>query len=460
MDEDGLIEKQQYYASMSMGIRASFYPLIRHILGTKKRPESAMARTVRDNRLENRTARERLGRARHPYWRSISVGCHIGYYRGPQGGTWIARCKRAGVPGYYQRGLGEADDVRDADGVDILDFAQAQRKARDWFDDIAAAAGKRPDRYTVGQALDDYLVRFAGKSLEKTRHTIERHIRPVLGKRPVCELTTAELTKFQTDLATRRSVYRANRMGRSKPRPDDGDAVRRGKAKANRIFTPLKAALNRAFNEGRVADDTAWRRVKPYPKVSVARVRYFTPAEVNALLQAAEPWFRAVMQGALFTGARWSELFRLQVRDVDLRSGTILFPETKGGRPRHVHLTDEGLKFFGRYCTAKGFSEKVFRNAHDRELGPSHQIRPMRETCEKAGVEPAGFHILRHTYGSTLAMAGVPLAVIAEALGHADERITRKHYAHLSPSYVRDAVRNGLGILGTFEPHPLRLVHP
>jgi integrase len=52
----------------------------------------------------------------------------------------------------------------------------------------------------------------------------------------------------------------------------------------------------------------------------------------------------------------------------------------------------------------------------------------------------------------------VPLAVIAEALGHADERITRKHYAHLSPSYVRDAVRNGLGTLGAFEARAIRLV--
>src|SRR3546814_17562442 len=72
----------------------------------------------------------------------------------------------------------------------------------------------------------------------------------------------------------------------------------------------------------------------------------------------------------------------------------------------------------------------------------------MKETCVAAGVEPAGFHILRHTYGSRLAMAGVPMAVIAEALGHADERITRKHYAHLYPSYVRDAVRAGLGTIG------------
>jgi integrase len=253
-------------------------------------------------------------------------------------------------------------------------------------------------------------------------------------------------------------VYRANRQGHAKLRPDDGDWIRRGKANANRIFTPLRAALNRAFYEGKVPDDTAWRRVKPFSKVSVARIRYFTPAEVQALLTTAEPWFRAVIQAALFTGARWSEIHQMKVRDIDLQSGTVLFPETKGGRPRYVHLTDEGLRFFARQSAGKGLNDHMFLNQHGRALGPSHQVRPMRETCIKAGIERAGFHILRHTYGSTLAMAAVPLAVIAEALGHADERITRKHYAHLSPSYVRDAVRIGLGSLGAFHTPALRLL--
>lgn len=417
-----------------------------------------MARMARDHRLETRTARERLKQRAHPYWRTISSGRHVGYYRGAAAGTWLARIKRTRSAGYFQRSLGTADDIRDADGVEVLNFAQAQEKARAWFEDLAGARGRRLDRYTVNHALDDYLERFTGKSLDKTRHTIDRHIRPALGKRPVVDLTTAELTSFQADLANRRSVYRANRRGEARERPDDGDSVRRGRANANRIFAPLKAALNRAFNEGRVPDDTAWRRVKPFSKVSVARIRYFTPAEVQALLRAADPWFRKLIQAALFTGARWSELCGMKARDVDLRSGTVLFPETKGGRPRYVHLSDEGVRFFALQCAGRGLSETLFLNQHGRPLGASHQIRPMRATCAEAQVEFAGFHILRHTYGSTLAMAGVPLAVIAEALGHADERITRKHYAHLSPSYVRDAVRAGLGTLGVFASPGLRVV--
>ena len=45
-------------------------------------------------------------------------------------------------------------------------------------------------------------------------------------------------------------------------------------------------------------------------------------------------------------------------------------------------------------------------------------------------------------------MRGVPMAVIAALLGHADLRITMRHYAHLAPSYVADTVPAAFGALG------------
>jgi hypothetical protein len=53
-----------------------------------------------------------------------------------------------------------------------------------------------------------------------------------------------------------------------------------------------------------------------------------------------------------------------------------------------------------------------------------------------------------HTYGSTLAMRGVPMGVIAEQLGHVDTRMTEKHYAHLAPCYVADTIRAHFPTLG------------
>jgi integrase len=69
-------------------------------------------------------------------------------------------------------------------------------------------------------------------------------------------------------------------------------------------------------------------------------------------------------------------------------------------------------------------------------------LRPMREACVRAGIAPAvGFHVLRHTHGSLLGMRAVPMAVIARQLGHADTRMTEKHYAHLAPNYIADTIR-------------------
>jgi integrase len=73
----------------------------------------------------------------------------------------------------------------------------------------------------------------------------------------------------------------------------------------------------------------------------------------------------------------------------------------------------------------------------------------MRDACTAASIAPAvSFHQLRHSYGSRLAMKGVPMAVIAAQLGHADTRMTERHYAHLGPSYVADTVRAAFGNLG------------
>ena len=97
--------------------------------------------------------------------------------------------------------------------------------------------------------------------------------------------------------------------------------------------------------------------------------------------------------------------------------------------------------------------ELIFLRADGKPWGPSHQQRPLTEASRIAAVEPAAtFHVLRHTYASSLAMKGVPTGVIAAQLGHSGTRMTEKHYAHLAPSYVTDIVRASLPPLANFKP--------
>jgi integrase len=189
--------------------------------------------------------------------------------------------------------------------------------------------------------------------------------------------------------------------------------------------------------------------VKPFKGVETARVRYLSEAECVRLVNACEPAFRNLVHGAILTGCRYSELAGLHAADFNPDSGVVTVRESKAGKPRHVVLTDEGQRLFATLTAAKLGHDPIFLRGDGGAWGKSHQLRPMMEACHRAKIKPAvSFHVLRHTHGSTLAMRGVPLGVIAEQLGHADTRMTEKHYAHLAPSYVADTIRAHFPTLG------------
>jgi len=63
------------------------------------------------------------------------------------------------------------------------------------------------------------------------------------------------------------------------------------------------------------------------------------------------------------------------------------------------------------------------------------------KAVRRAGIRNFRFHDLRHTFASYLVMAGVNIKTVQELLGHRSLEMTMR-YAHLSPSYKRDAVRD------------------
>ncbi len=417
-----------------------------------------MARTVADRNLGTRETRRRLPARRKPYWRSIERGLHLGYYKGSRGGAWIVR-RYAGEGRYREHGLGTADDTLDADGLAVLDFGEAQARAREWFHAAARrAAGEAPDAgpFTVSDALDAYLDWFGRhrKSLVATRSAIEAHIRPALGEIEAAKLTTATLRRWHDHLAEQPSRVRTRRgeAPRHRGPPEDAEAQRARRSTANRVLTILKAALNRAWHDGKVTSPDAWQKVKPYRGADAARVRYLQTDECRRLLNACPPDFRALVRGALATGCRYGELCRLEVCDFDRDAATLLIRESKAGKPRHVPLDDEAAGFLTAITAGRADDERIFRRADGRPWGKSHQARPLIEACKAARVEPAAnFHCLRHTWASHRVMKGAPLMVVAQVLGHSDTRMVEKHYGHLAPSYIRDTVRATAMDLGAHE---------
>jgi integrase len=222
----------------------------------------------------------------------------------------------------------------------------------------------------------------------------------------------------------------------------DHEAIRRRRASANRTLTVLKAALNRAWREGKIPSDEAWRRVEPFEEVTAVRARYLTVAEAKRFLNACSADFRRLAQAALATGARYGELTAFKASDFNPDSGTIHVRTSKSGRGRHIVLNDEGTALLKSLSAGKPGDALLLVKGDGSAWNKSHQARPMAEACKRARITPsASFHILRHTWASLAVMAGAPLMVVARNLGHADTRMVEKHYGHLAPSYIADAIR-------------------
>ena len=64
----------------------------------------------------------------------------------------------------------------------------------------------------------------------------------------------------------------------------------------------------------------------------------------------------------------------------------------------------------------------------------------VRKAARKANLASEGFHVLRHTFCSHLAMRGAPARAIQELAGHRDLKTTQR-YMYLSPAVAESAIR-------------------
>jgi integrase len=418
-----------------------------------------MARTIKDTQLDTRTARARLKPSGKPYYRKIEEGLHLGY-RKPRGrkgrpavsGKWVLR-RYIGGQSYTVEVIGIADDFADADGNAILNFTQAQNLARARLRSDAGVTGP----LTVAAAIEGYFeaLRHEGKDTYDAQTRANAFIVPALGSMEVSQIKAKALRNWLSALADKPPRVRA-KNGAKEQRyradfdPDDDEFRRQRRSTANRTLNILRAALNRAFEEGLVSSDTEWRRVKSFRQVDPKRIRFLTLVQSKRLINAAgKGEFRPLVEAALQTGARYGELTRLQVLDFNEDAGTLTIRKSKSGRARTIFLTPEGVRLFRELAIGCDGHDLLLRRKNGRAWTKSQQGKPIKEACKRAGITPPiRFHELRHTYGSLLAMAGVPMKVIAESLGHASTQVTEKHYAALAPSHVADTIRKHLPKFG------------
>lgn len=415
-----------------------------------------MAQKVRDSRLEKRSNRLKV-KLGERHFKILDTGVALCYRRTSASyGTWSVRLVLANGR-YRLSALGTADDHAEANGQTILSFGEAQAKALEQHKQLLRDGGILKGPYTVGQAAENYLEWFRTnrRAVATTETNIKAHILPKWKNVEVAELTTTQIKLWHGALATK-AARKRTKLGAPlayREAPKDDEAKRSRKSTANRILTIFKAVLNKAYQDEHVASCEAWKKVKPFKDVDEPIVHFLSADEGKRLLNACPIDLRKLVRAALNTGARYSELTGAFVADYSPDNQSLYVRPSKSGKGRHVPLTVEGCAHFAEACLGKKSGELLFTRADGSAWGKNFHVRPLLKACENARIEPAvGFHQLRHTYASLLAQAGADLLTISKLLGHADTRITSRHYAHLCDKTLSNAVNRFLPSFG--EPPP------
>lgn len=191
-----------------------------------------------------------------------------------------------------------------------------------------------------------------------------------------------------------------------------------------------------------------------FVKVTETKFDFLDFEEYSRLLVVAKesPWYTAILLAG-DAGLRLGEVRALGWSDIDFVAGQTTVRRalwknelgtTKGGRERKVPLTERLKKALkaarhlkGDLIVCRDDGEPFSAEVLDKWLG---------KLSKKAGLRPIGWHALRHTFCSHLAMRGATATAIQELAGH-QSLTTTQRYVHLAPSHLREAIQLLDGVL-------------
>lgn len=365
-------------------------------------------------------------------------------------------------------------DARDALAA-VLDAEKAKPRT------VAARAGGR----TFGDLCRAYLVYaereqavpVTASTLANYRRIIDTGLLPTYGDAtPLRRLTADRIDRRRTDVL-------AGQVKGVRGAPMSRDALRRE-------LVLLGAMLRLARKRRWIAHNPMDAIDAVHPAARSEDFNVLAPEQVEAVARAANVGWEAVEPGerrgtrvpqeladqltavrrdtaathagmirfAAFTGLRLGELRALRWRDIDWtgavvhvrRNAPTSAPASakekapKSGRARTVPLSDEAAR------TAEALSRRERWTASGDRVFPSPtggaiddvKVRlAFYAALEAAGLgslrakeEPITFHDLRHSFGTTCAVAGIPEVTIQSWMGHTNGETT-KRYMHHAPRH-------------------------
>ncbi len=344
-------------------------------------------------------------------------------------------------------------------------------------EDPAATKAERKAAKTVAEMCDDYLADAArgniitkrgavkkASTLVSDRGRIARHIKPLLGRKLVRDVTIGDIERFLRDVANGKTAtdVKTKKQGRA--------IVTGGKGTATRTVRLLGGIFSYAIERGMRADNPT-HGVRKYADGQGAR--FLNSDELQRLGQALKeaetiglPWTTqadapgakhlprqaenrrtiisvhatAAIRLLILTGCRLGEILSLQWRHVDSERGLLLLPDSKTGA-KTIILSAPAMEVLAGIPRIEGCDYVI---AGEKPGQPRSDLkRPWAMIRRAAGLNDIRLHDLRHTYASHGAAAGMGLTVVGRLLGHADVKTTNR-YSHFDADPLRRAA-NAIG---------------
>jgi integrase len=259
-------------------------------------------------------------------------------------------------------------------------------------------------------------------TLAMDRSRIERHVKPLIGRRAIAGLTADDIAKMQADIAAGKTAKKRPQKGRT------GETTG-GRGVASRTVGMLATILAHA----RISNNPA-RGVKRF--ADGRNKLFLTLDEIGALgrvMREAEAEGRtrtgiAAIRALLLTGCRRHEILALPWGWLDAKARCIRFTDTKTGE----QIRPLGAAAVEHLASQPTRGDYVF----PADRGDGHFIgiaRVLADLCDRAKLAKVSPHVLRHTFGSVAAELGFSELTIAGLLGHAARGVTQR-YSHVPDS--------------------------
>jgi len=303
---------------------------------------------------------------------------------------------------------------------------------------------KKEYKTTLGELVQKYRENFEDQASYQTfkKYAIE-DIKGYFGEDTrVSDIRYLELETFRNHL---------------KRKPTRSGTLRK-ESSTNREMACLRHMLEKAVEWDLMEKNPFEKKGKKLRlKENNQRLRFLSEDEITRLRDAAPPYLKNIIDCALNTGMRKTEILSLKWSQI--RNGMIYLRKTKTDNPRQIPINDtlqtvfDKIKKYGEPSTVQRLDGKqvlMLKSKTDHLF--TYQGEPMKDvktsfgkTRKKAGIENFRFHDLRHTFASHLVMNGATIKDVQELLGHKDIKMTMR-YSHLSQEHKAKAVNllNGL----------------